>query len=204
MKKEAFLENAAKIILVLWLIGAVAYLIIKFKIPDQGNLIDNTLTYTSFTYTNDIPINLKPSPEDVVNSISEFVKTPVGGLDWKLFSKTKSIPYSYKNNEGKELYGVKPQFPTGLHNINGQKIKIQGYMFPLSAGDKQSIFMLGPFPVSCPYHYHIGPALVIEAHALKEIKFDFKAINLEGILELVPRDDEYNLFYRLRDVRVIK
>ena len=52
--------------------------------------------------------------------------------------------------------------------------------------------------------YHVGPALVIEAYSTEKIEFEFKPITLKGTLELITRDDDYNVFYRLRDARLIK
>ena len=81
---------------------------------------------------------------------------------------------------------------------------MQGYMFPLNAAENQSMFLFGPFPVSCPYHYHVGPALVIEAYGREKTEFGFEPITLKGTLELVPRDDDYNVFYRLREAQSIQ
>ena len=58
--------------------------------------------------------------------------------------------------------------------------------------------------MSCPYHYHVSPNMVLEAHAIDPIEFSYDAINVTGILELVPRDDEYNVFYRLNDVEIVE
>ena len=44
-------------------------------------------------------------------------------------------------------------------------------MFPLEQDEKQKLFLLGPFPVSCPYHPHISANLIIEVHAEKSNSF---------------------------------
>lgn len=168
---------------------------------DQKKSIDKTVTYTtSSTFSKTIDLNFKPSKEEVVESIADYVTVPAGGLDWKLLSKTESLPYSFEGEDAKPRYGVKPGFTPELQKWDGQVVIMQGYMFPLSAGEAQSVFLFGPFPVSCPYHYHVGPALVIEAHGKEQLKFSFEPVTIEGKLELVPRDDEYSVFYRLHDV----
>jgi len=187
-----------------WLISLPLYALFNIKELDQSTIIDKTITYTTTTYIEDIPLNITPSPEEVVDSIPKYVIVPEGGVDWKLFAKTKSLPYSFIDEEGKELYGVQPEFSDDLQKLNGQKITMQGYMFPLNAAENQLMFIFGPFPVSCPYRYHVGPALVMEAHGLKEIEFKLEPITLEGRLILVPRDDEHNVFYRLKEARLIK
>ncbi|MCB9983608.1 MAG: DUF3299 domain-containing protein [Rhodospirillales bacterium] len=179
------------------------YALLNVKRPDQSTVIDKTITYTTTaTKTYTIPLNITPSPEEVVESISDYVTVPEGGLDWKLLAQTKSIPYSFADEEGREMHGVKPEFPSGLQKLDGREITMQGYMFPLNAEENQSLFLFGPFPVSCPYHYHVGPALVMEARGQDAVKFSYEAVTLTGTLELVPRDDAYNVFYRLHDVKV--
>lgn len=141
--------------------------------------------------------------DDLEASINNFVLTPKGGVSWTVFSKTKQIPYSYKDPEGMEWSGVKPEFPDALKALAGKDILIQGYMFPLGQEEKQDIFLLGPFPLSCPFHYHSPPNLIIEAHAKTPADFSYDAINVKGKLELVSSDDDYNVFYRLNDAEVM-
>ncbi len=166
--------------------------------------IDAMVTYTTVSKTFTTPLNIQPSPEDIVNSISDFVIVPDGGLDWKILAKTKSEPFEYKDDKGHSIYGVKPVFTHDLMPYDNQMITMQGYMFPLNADKSQNMFLFGPFPISCPYHYHVGPALVIEAHGFKPIKFRYEPITIKGVLELVREGNEYNIFYRLKNVEIIK
>lgn len=137
----------------------------------------------------------------VIPYVRDFVKTPKGGVSWDLFAQTKEISYQEKDPQGFDLIGVRPAFPKDLKNLHGSSIVMEGYMFPLEDSDKQHIFLFGPFPISCPYHYHVGPALVIEVHAAKPIAFTYDPIHLTGTLELIDRDDENNLFYRLKNAK---
>ncbi len=207
MKVERPKNNVKKMLghCVFWgcIAAIIIYLILNVKPPGKGDVIDKTITYTT-TYTDTITLDLKPSQQEIVQSIDKYVAIPEGGMDWKLLSKTKSIPYSYEDDEGNEIKGVRPEFDPALKALDTQDITMQGYMFPLNAGDEQTSFLFGPFPVSCPYHYHVGPALVIEAHTNEAVKFGFEPITLTGRLELVPKDDEYNLFYRLKNARLTK
>ena len=51
---------------------------------------------------------------------------------------------------------------------------------------------------------HTSANLIIEVHAKKPIPFSYDAVNIEGMLELVPKDDEYNVFFRLREAKIKK
>ncbi len=139
-----------------------------------------------------------------MSSTPDFVTTPQGGTSWNAFGETKQNPYAYKDKDGIEWSGVHLEFSERLKKLDGKEILIQGYMFPLGQEEKQSLFLLGPFPVSCPFHSHVTPNLIIEAYAQTPIDFSYDAINIRGRLELVPKDDENNVFYRLYDVEVVK
>lgn len=142
--------------------------------------------------------------EDLLSNIKNFVDTPEGGIDWQVFGETGQKAYEYKDEEGMVWSGVRPEFSDTLKKLEGTEILIQGYMFPLSQEEKQSAFLLGSFPVSCPFHYHAPANLIIEVRARNPVAFDYDAVNIKGKLELVPKDDEYNTFYRLRDAELVK
>lgn len=149
----------------------------------------SSLTLSEQTYTVD----------DLLANVDNFVKTPKGGIEWKVFGATKQTSYKFKTPDGLDGEGLKPEFSSTLKELDGKEIIVQGYMFPLGQEEKQSEFLLGPFPISCPFHYHVTANLIIEVHAQKPIPFSYDPINIKGKLELVPRDDEYNVFYRLKD-----
>lgn len=159
-----------------------------------------TKVFTTETVTSEQTYTL----DDLLENIKDFVDTPEGGTSWQVFGKTKQHDYSYKDSEGMEWSGVRPDFSSELKELDGKEILIQGYMFPLGQEEKQSSFLLGPFPVSCPFHYHVTPNLIIEVRAKTPIAFSYEPINIKGKLELVPKDDEFNVFYRLKDAAVAK
>ena len=107
--------------------------------------------------------------------------------------------YTMIDKEGYEWLGVRPKFKEEVKELDGKEILIQGYMFPLEQSEKQSLFLLSPFPVSCPYHPHVSSNLTIEVYAKNPILHSYDAINIKGKLELVQKDNLYNIFFRLRD-----
>lgn len=180
---------AAKVVFFSGLLAVFVYGILNIQPPNKKAAIDTSVTYT---------------PDDITTQISKYVTVPEGGISWDLFSKTKRINYKYKDSEGNEQEGVRPEFSENLKKLDGQKVTLQGYMFPLESDENQSTFLFGPFPMSCPYQYHVGPELVMEVNAAEKIPFEWEPITLKGKLELIPRDDEYSVFYRLQEARIIK
>lgn len=139
------------------------------------------------------------------NSIDDYIDVPKGALDWKLFGLTKEILIDTKTDDGYDLRYSQPDFPPDLKALDGQEIKIKGYMFPLEGNEKQKLFLFGPFPLTCPFQYHVGPPLVLEVHADKHpVKFNYEPITLTGRLELVADDPDYNVFYRLNEAKQTK
>ena len=141
--------------------------------------------------------------EDLMSNIDDFISLPKGGTSWQTFGETGMKEYPYIDNEGNEWIGIRPEFTDKIKKLDTKEILVQGYMFPLEQSEKQSLFLLGPFPISCPYHPHTQSNLLIEVHADKPVLFSYDAINIRGKLELVPKDDEYNMFYRLKNAVLI-
>jgi hypothetical protein len=202
-----------KSVFTLFVMGVVSFPFLTGGMKNPGNPLSHkeitkfdSLLVKTFEFSSEYS-SQNPSGEDasqnLLSAIPEFVTTPKGGIGWDIFGETKQNPYSYKDEEGMEWSGARPEFSDNLKKLDGQDVLIQGYMFPLGQEEKQSLFLLGPFPVSCPFHYHVTANLIIEVIAKTPLDFSYDAVNIKGRLELVSKDDEYNVFYRLHDAQVM-
>jgi len=135
--------------------------------------------------------------------IKDYVDVPEDGIDWKMFGQTEAISIETKDAEGLDVQYYRPKFSPDVIALDGKEIILKGYMFPLDATEEQSLFLFGPFPINCPFQYHVGPSLVMEIEADKPVKFDYEALTLKGTLELVKEDPENGVFYRLVKARKI-
>ena len=137
--------------------------------------------------------------------IKDFVDIPKGGTDWKVFGKTKEVEASEMGADGIESVFYTPVFPPEVKALDGKEITIRGFMFPLDSTEKQKLFLIGPFPLNCPYQYHVGSALVIEVHADNDpIAFSYDPVTIKGTMELVSKDPEFSVFYRLKNATQVK
>lgn len=191
-------KKALIVVLGLCLIGGLAFWLWPSQ-QEEPQWETSTVTVTETTLTGLTLSEQTYTVDDLLDNVNNFVKTPKGGIEWKIFGETKQTPYKFKSKDGFDGEGFKPEFSPALKKLDGKEIIIQGYMFPLGQDEKQSEFLLGPFPVSCPFHYHVTANMIIEVHAQKPITFSYDPVNIKGTLELVPQDDEYNVFYRLKD-----
>jgi len=153
-------------------------------------------------------IDLGPvdSPSQSLKDLAKnYIDVPKGATDWKLLGSTAEKNIQGKDKDGYEYQYYKPVFTPEVKALAGKEITVKGFMFPLDSSDKQKEFLLGPFPVGCPFHYHVAPALVIEVHAEKKpAKFSYDPITVKGVLELVPADPDSGVFYRLKNAEVVK
>lgn len=138
--------------------------------------------------------------------IKDYVDVPKGAINWKTLGQTRVIDINTKDADGMDLVYQKPNFPPEVKALDKVKIRIKGYMFPLDADERQTQFLFGPFPLNCPFQYHVSPALVLEVHVEPDfpVKFSYDPITIEGTLELVPEDKDLSTFYRLRNAKLIK
>lgn len=137
----------------------------------------------------------------IADYIKDYVDIPAGGTDWKMFGKTKEISIETKDAEGFDVQYYRPEFPAEILALDGKEITLKGYMFPLEGSEGQSLFLFGPFPINCPFQYHVGPSLVMEVQAANPVKFDYEPLILQGTLQLVKDDPENSVFYRLIKAR---
>lgn len=148
--------------------------------------------------------NSDGSTRTIVDFIEDYVNVPEGGTSWRIFGQAQEEKIETVTEDGFDVIYTKPIFSDEIAALDGKEITLKGYMFPLGNAEKQTQFLFGPFPISCPYHYHVGPSLVMEVHADKNpIAFDYEAVTVKGTLELVLDDPEYSLFYRLKHAKKI-
>lgn len=145
------------------------------------------------------------SMRTILDNISKFVDLPEGGVDWHVLGTTEEVEISETDEQGFMNSYIKPAFPPAVAALDGRDVIIRGYMFPLEPTEKQGRFLFGPFPLSCPFHYHVGPSLVVEVDAAAHpVDFSYDAITLSGRFELVPENpDGWMIFYRLKNARKI-
>ncbi len=137
--------------------------------------------------------------------IKDYVDVPAGAIDWKIFGQTKEVSIEGKDADGLEFQYYKPEFSDGVKGLNGKQVTVKGFMFPLESTDEQKLFLFGPFPVNCPFQYHVGPSLVLEVHADNNpVAFSYDPLTITGTLKLVPSDPENNVFYRLENAKISK
>jgi len=110
-------------------------------------------------------------------------------LSWKLLSQVTARAEKKK---------IIPTFPTAVQALDRKTVKVQGFMMPLEAGDKQQHFLLSAVPTSCSFCVPAGPEGLVEVRTKKPVRYTLEPVVVEGVLAVLS-DDPYGLYYRVED-----
>jgi hypothetical protein len=113
-----------------------------------------------------------------------------GAVPWATFAKVEVS----EGEDGLEI----PKFSPEVKRLDGQKVKLQGFMVPLENQERQKHFVLSANPPTCFFCLPGGPESLVEIECTKGLVFTFEPIALSGTLD-VMEDNDLGLFYRLRD-----
>ena len=126
------------------------------------------------------------APHDPMTSMLPDAK---GAVPWSLLSKT-----AIRKIDGK----LGPDFPAALRALNGQNVKLQGYVLPLEAGQTHRHFLLSAWSPSCPFCLTAGPEAMVEVKARGAVKYVLEPVVVQGRLQLLDNDPG-GMFFRLLD-----
>lgn len=95
-----------------------------------------------------------------------------------------------------------PRFEPAVQRLDGQRVRVQGFMLPIDQQGAQSHFVLSANPVAgCFYCMPGGPESMIEVRLDRAAAFTYDPLTLTGELELLL-DDPMGMYYRLKNARL--
>ena len=128
----------------------------------------------------------------------EPLKVTGDALSWDVFATTEYFEKCVDHSDGFLDCEIKPKYSEDILKFDGKEVTLMGFMFPFSEGDDQANFLMGAYPLSCPFEYHSPPSLIVEVLAEKNpVKFSFDPVTVKGILE-VRYEKETGIFYYLK------
>ena len=90
------------------------------------------------------------------------------------------------------------EFPENLRRLDGETVRLKGFMYPLEAGETHSAFLLSALPPACPFCLPGSARTLIDVHCEEPVTYTLEPVLLEGKLALLT-DDITGLYYRLTD-----
>ena len=155
-------------IIYLFSINAFAFSIEEYAIDEKENLNQN----------------IKP------------LKVTGDAIKWEIFAKTKEKMQCETDKEGFDNCLVKPIYSPEIKFLNNKKVTLTGFMFPLDPSEKQKNFLIGPYPASCPFNYHVSASQIVEVKLKNPIDFAYDLVTVKGTL-LLKYNEESGVFYYL-------
>ncbi|MEA5446373.1 hypothetical protein VCB98_11135 [Gammaproteobacteria bacterium AB-CW1] len=157
-------------------------------------------TLQAMAQLSDDELATEPPPEDATfdDYAHQVPTTPEGAVSWDLLG---SVEDEIEVIDGRSH--LRPIFPAAVKDMNGETIRIKGFIFPMQNQERMDEFLFTALPPSCPYCLNAGAGYIIETRARDSIRFTWDAVLLEGELEVLE-EDEYGLFYRLNDARRVR
>ena len=146
------------------------------------------------TQTTAYAIEERPVPP-ALEDIWKPAETPEGGVSWGLLETTVELQRT--DEEG--FIVSRPEFSESVKALDGEMVKVAGWMMPLQNGEEQSHFVLLAYPPGCPFHFHAGPKQFIEVRTTIPIQTQvWDPIIIEGTLTLTGHE-ETGVFYQIAD-----
>ena len=164
-------------------------------------LIGSLLSFKTFGFEKFNLNDVDPSENIIVEDLYKPLEVTGDAIPWQLFGKTKEIEDCTIDKDGFDYCLIKPVYDDKIKKYNGKKVTIMGFMFPLEQSEKQKRFLIGPYPLSCPFHYHVGPSQVIEISSDEAVDFSFDPITIKGELK-VKYNEETGTFYYLKIMKL--
>jgi hypothetical protein len=115
-------------------------------------------------------------------------------LPWSLLTAVKT-----KTEKNRIL----PDFGPDIQALNLKSQRIQGFMMPLSPGEKQKHFLISSVPLTCSFCLPGGPESMVEVKTKIPVKYSMEPIVVEGKFAVL-KDDPYGLYYRMTQAVAVK
>jgi len=87
--------------------------------------------------------------------------------------------------------------------LDGQEVKLMGFLFPLEGGIEHERFLLTAWPPSCPFCLPAGPSQMVEVFCEEPVEFSDGAILMVGKFEVL-KDDPSGMYYRMNDAELVE
>jgi hypothetical protein len=115
------------------------------------------------------------------------------------------VPWSVLTDIGTkvDVRRIVPVFPPEVLALDQKKIRLQGFMMPLEAGESQRRFLITSVPLTCQFCTPGGPESMVEVRTARPVKYTQHAVAVEGRFSVLEKDPQ-GLYYRLSDAVAVR
>jgi len=138
-------------------------------------------------------------PSEIPSVHNTFYQVPEGVVGWDTLGKL--------DVRTEVIAPLQARFHTDYSDeikaLDGQEVKLMGFIYPLQGGLEHARFLLTAWPPSCPFCLPAGPSQMVEVLCEEPVAFTEGAILLVGKFELL-RDDPSGMYYRMRGAKELE
>lgn len=139
--------------------------------------------------------NVPPAGLPSANDFSaQILPERAGIVSWRTLAQVSPVKQGNK---------MVPEFSKDIIALDRKDTRVQGFMIPLDAGDKQKRFLLTAVPSHCSFCLPAGPDALVEVVARTPVRFTFEPIVVAGRFAVL-KDDSSGLLYRLTDAAEVE
>jgi hypothetical protein len=95
-----------------------------------------------------------------------------------------------------------PHFDQVIEALNGQQVKVQGFIVPLEQTEKQEHFLLSINPPTCFFCLPAGPEGLVEVFTKPGIEFSYEPVVMAGTFKVL-KQDEMGIYYRMLNAQLM-
>ncbi len=146
-----------------------------------------------------IPSGEPIDPENIPSVHNTFYQVPDGVIGWDVLGVLDieiEVLGPLQTNATKT-------FSDAVRALDGEKIMVMGFLYPLRGGVAHDHFLLTAWPPSCPFCLPAGPTMMVETFAAEAIEFTEGAIVMAGRFELLENDSS-GFFYRMQSAELVE
>jgi uncharacterized protein len=138
-------------------------------------------------------------PQEIPSVHNTFYQVPEGVVGWDTLGNLDvtteviaPLQARFHTNYSKEIKA-----------LDGQQVKLMGFIYPLEGGLEHKRFLLTAWPPSCPFCLPAGPSQMVEVFCQEPVEFTEGAILMAGRFELL-KDDPSGMYYRMQGAKEVE
>lgn len=138
-------------------------------------------------------------PSEIPSVHNTFYQVPEGAVGWDVLGNM--------DIEAEVIAPLRTVFHVDysaeIKALDGQDVKLMGFIYPLEGGLEHEHFLLTAWPPSCPFCLPAGPSQIVEVFTGEPVEFTDGAVMMAGTFEVL-KDDPSGMYYRIRDAELVE
>jgi uncharacterized protein len=138
-------------------------------------------------------------PSQIPSVHNTFYRVPEGAISWDVLGRMDVTTEVL----GPLQTAFHVEYTDEVRALDGQEVKVMGFLYPLEGGLTHEHFLLSAWPPSCPFCLPAGPSQMVEVFCAEPVEFSEGAIMMTGTFSALE-DDPSGLYYRMDHARLVE